>query len=93
MYRAFGRGAFFFAVFSKILAKNFISSSFFIVIYLSHLMHSVGAIFILSDSEYTPDLLSARGVTAGSRCFFVLQGKFFAKKSGPESARRAREST
>lgn len=86
-------GAFFFAVFSKILAKNFISSSFFIVIYLSHLMHSVGAIFILSDSEYTPDLLSARGVTAGSRCFFVLQGKFFAKKSGPESARRAREST
>lgn len=26
-------------------------------------------------------------MTAGSRHFFVLQGKFFAKKSGPESAR------
>lgn len=26
-------------------------------------------------------------MTAGSRRFFVLQGKFFAKKSGPESAR------
>ena len=33
MYRAFGRGAFFFAVFSKILAKKF----HFIVIFHRHL--------------------------------------------------------
>ena len=46
MYRAFGRGAFFFAVFSKILAKKFHFIVFFVVISLSHLMHSVGAIFI-----------------------------------------------
>jgi hypothetical protein len=59
MYRAFGRGAFFFAVFSKILAKKFHFIVFFVVISLSHLMHSVGAIFITNDSECAPGLLSA----------------------------------
>lgn len=93
MYRTSPVRCIFFVHFFKKTAKKIHFSSFFIVIYLSHLMHSVGAIFIMSDSEYTPDLLSARGVTAGSRRFFVLQGKFFAKKSGPESARSAREST
>ena len=84
----------FFLPFSrKFVPKKFHFIVFFIVIYLSHLMHRVSQVFIISDSEYTPDLLSARGVTAGSRRFFVLQGKFFAKKSGPESARSARDST
>ena len=53
------RGAFFLPNFSKNLAKKFHFIVFSGAFYLSHLMHSVGAIFIMSDSEYTPDLLSA----------------------------------
>lgn len=59
MYRGFIRGAFFLPFFSQNLAKKFHFIVIFVVIYLSHLMHSVGAIFIMSDSEYTPGLLSA----------------------------------
>lgn len=59
MYRGFIRGAFFFALFSQNLAKKFHFIVFFVAFHLSHLMHSVGAIFIMSDSEYTPGLLSA----------------------------------
>ena len=59
MYRAFAPGTFFFAVFSKNLAKKFHFIVFFAVIGLSHLMHSVGAIFIMSDSECAPDSFDA----------------------------------
>ena len=59
MYRGFIRGAFFLPNFSKKPAKKFHFLVFFVVIYLSHLMHQVSPVFIMSDSEYTPDLLSA----------------------------------
>jgi len=59
MYRAFAPGTFFFAVFSKNLAKKFHFIVFFGAFYLSHLMHSVGAIFIMSYSECAPDSFDA----------------------------------
>lgn len=90
MYRTSPVRCIFFVHFFKKTAKKIHFSSFFIAIYLSHLMHSVGAIFIMSDSEYTPDLLSARGVTAGSRRFFVLQGKF-SRKNPVQSPHEVRE--
>lgn len=49
----------FYAFFSQICAKIFHFIVFFVVTYLSHLMHSVGAIFIMSYSECAPELLSA----------------------------------
>ena len=51
MYRVFTPGTFFFAVFSQNLAKKFHFSVFFSAFYLSHLMHSVGVMHIMSHSN------------------------------------------
>lgn len=47
-------------------------------------MHSVGAIFILSDSEYAPDLLGARGVTNPGGVNSRPWGNFFATNCAPD---------
>lgn len=47
-------------------------------------MHSVGAIFILSDSEYAPDLLGARGVTNPGAPILDRRGNFFATNCAPD---------
>lgn len=91
MYRAFAPGTFFFAVFSKNLAKKFIFGAIFVVVYLSHLMHSVGAICIMSHSEYAPDLLGARGVANPGGVIFRLQGEIFRDKSRPGCPHEVRE--
>ena len=59
MYREFVPRYIFFAHFPEIRAEKFIFWAIFVVIYLSHLMHSVGVIFIMSYSECAPGLLSA----------------------------------
>lgn len=59
MYRTSSVRCIFFVHFFKKTAKKIHFIVFFIAIYLSHLMHSVGAIFIMSYSECAPGLLSA----------------------------------
>ena len=55
MYRAFGRGAFFFALFSQIRAKKFI----FGAIFATNQGDDLRAFLITNQSFYTPGLLSA----------------------------------
>lgn len=90
MYRAFAPGTFFFAVFSKNLAKKFIFGAIFVVVYLPHLMHSVGAICIMSHSEYAPDLLGARGVANPGASFFDRKG-IFSRRNAPGCPHEVRE--
>lgn len=90
MYRAFAPGTFFFAVFSKNLAKKFIFGAIFVVVYLPHLMHSVGAICIMSHSEYAPDLLGARGVANPGASFFDRKG-IFSRQNAPGCPHEVRE--
>lgn len=59
MYRGFSPRCIFFVYFFKKTVKKFIFGAIFVVIDLSHLMHSVGAIFIMSCSECAPESLSA----------------------------------
>ena len=51
MYRGFGPRCIFFAQFLEKTAKKFHFNVFFVVIYRSHLMHSVGAIYIMNHSN------------------------------------------
>lgn len=51
MYREFVPRYIFFALFSQIRAKKFIFGAIFVVVYVSHLMHSVGVMHIMSHSN------------------------------------------
>ena len=80
MYRAFGRGAFFFALFSKKPAKKFISFYFLVPQTRGALIH-----FLIPNwSEYAPDSLGARGVANPGASFFDREGDFFATNRAPD---------
>lgn len=80
MYRAFGRGAFFFAVFSKNLAKKFI----FGAIFATNQGDDLRVFLIANRSEYAPDSLGARGVANPGASFFDREANFFAPKMRPD---------
>lgn len=88
MYRAFGRGAFFFAVFSKNLAKKFI----FGAIFATNQGDDLRVFLIANRSEYAPDSLGARGVANPGASFFDCEGNFSRQKCARMSARSARDS-
>lgn len=87
MYRAFGRGAFFFAVFSKNLAKKFI----FGAIFATNQGDDLRVFLIANRSEYAPDSLGARGVANPGASFFDREANFFAPKMRPDVRTNVRE--
>jgi len=59
MYRGLMPRCIFFVHFFKKTVKKIHFGAIFVVVYLSHLMHSVGVIFIMSYSECAPESLGA----------------------------------
>ena len=91
MYRTSPVRCIFFVHFFKKTAKKIHFIVFFVVIYLSHLMHRVSPVFIMSDSEYTPDLSDARGVTNPGAPILDRRGNFFATNCAPDVRTNVRE--